>query len=384
MGGIKMTTFMSRTELDISAAEDVRLIRYYTLPEGTAGLLMIYGNKSFVNLCEYDDCWLALTQKADSTYISHPDICADDYTKDILERRKNTRVSERFGFLTGTSSYADKILSYDTKGFSESFAGYILKEIYTSMEADFSLIETKGYRENFSVRCKVNGEEKNLPCVFAASGNEYTYSLGNLFEPTHSASVRVTYDFGSIRITADIRTERSLQHRYCYDLAKAALDRKICEGTQMIFSEDKHFDLSDAEMSPELIAVCDIGENKYSGYTLPWGEKIFYRRDGSEGEFIAENKDQRVIQIYQKYPHDNVTDEIRVTHEIFEQKKSFLIQSEFDDRRIGRGTEKALGGFFYRQGNTSGLSGIDDDLSEMTGAELLEKYLYRKGEVIGG
>ncbi|MCH5193320.1 MAG: hypothetical protein J1F11_05110 [Oscillospiraceae bacterium] len=379
-----MTSFMSLTELDIAAAENVRLVRYYTLPDGTAGLLMIYGNKSFVNLCEYDDGWMTLTQKADSLYTEHPDICADGHTRDILEARKNTRCSERFEFLTGTAPYTEKILNYDAKGFYEGFAGYILKEIYSSMEAEFSLIEARGYRESFSLRCKADGREKALTCGIASSGNEYTYSFGNLFEPVHSAIVRIRYNFGSITVTTDIRTERSMQHRYCYDFSESTLDRKIFEGTQMIFSEEKSFDLPAAEMSRELVSVCGAGGHRYSGYTLPWGENVFYRKSESDGEFIAENKNRRVIQIYQKYPHDNVTDEVRVTHEIFERDGSFLIQSELDDRRMGRGTEKALNGYFYRYAGISGIVGIGEDLSGMTGAQLLEKYLHRKGEITGG
>lgn len=373
-----MTPFMSMTELDIVEAEDVRIVRYYALPDGTSGLLMIRGDKSFVNLCEYDSGWLTLTRKADSLYLEYPDICADNYTRDILEARKNTRCSERFEFLINMEPYTEKMLSYDTKEFSESFAGYILNEIYSSMEAEFSLIGIKGYRENFSVRCKVDGEKKNLPCVFVTSGDVYTYCFGNLFEPAHSMEVRVRYDFGGIEVIADSRTEKSMQYRYFYDFVKGTLNRRTFEGTQIIFSEEKSLDLPAAEISPELMSVCDSGKYKYSGYTLPWGENIFYRQSESEGEFMAENKNRRVIQIYRRYPHDNVTDEVRVTHEFFERDGNFLIQSELDDRRYGRGTEKIPGGFFYRHGNASGFTGTSDDLSGMTGAELFEKYLYRK------
>ena len=50
-----MTPFMSKTQVEISQIENADLIRYYTMPDNTQALIVMYDGNKYVNLCEYDD-----------------------------------------------------------------------------------------------------------------------------------------------------------------------------------------------------------------------------------------------------------------------------------------------------------------------------------------
>lgn len=371
-----MTPFMSKTELDIIQAENVSLIRYYTLPDGAQGLLLIYDGKRFINLCEYDDYWQLLTHRADSLYLEYPDACMDDYTRNILESRKNTSCLERFDFLTGTKRYTEKLVGFGTSAFSESLVGYFLSEIYKDIETDFSLIGIKGYRDRLSVLCKVNGEEKTLPCELSVLQNEYTYCFGNIFTALNNAQIRVKYSFGCIEITTDCSTKRILRSEYRYDLIDNVIFHKVLENGQIIFIDEQPIRLPEADISEQTRQICGLENRSFRGYVLPWNERVYLYDSDSSGEFISDNGG-RILQIYREKLYNNETDEISAVHEIFGGDEDILlIQSELV--RDGSGMKSDVDGFYYRYIGKTGSQDMAEYLTDVTSAPIFDKYLQKQ------
>lgn len=372
-----MTPFISKTELDIIQADNVSLIRYYTLPDGTQGLLLIYDGKRFINLCEYDDYWQLLTHRADSLYLEYPNSCMDDHTRNILESRKNSSCLGRFDFLTGTKRYTEKLVGFGTSAFSENLVGYFLSEIYKDIETDFTLIGIKGYRDRFSVLCKVNGAEKTLPCEFSAAQNEYTYCFGNIFTALNSAQIRVKYGFGCIEITTDTSTKRTLRNEYRYDLINKNFFHRVWENGQVLFIDEQSIDLPEAHISEQTCQICGLQNNSFRGYVLPWNERVFLFNSDSYGEFISDN-DGMLIQIYHEKLYNNESHEISATHEIFGRDEDILlIQSELMCDGSAVSTKSDVDGFYYRYIGKTGAQDMAEYLTDVTSAPILDNYLQK-------
>ncbi|MGN1101176.1 MAG: hypothetical protein ACI4RG_03225, partial [Huintestinicola sp.] len=84
--------YMDKTELAIAGISDADIIKYYTMPDGTAGLLVIKGILVF-NMSAGETYYDSLEQAAARAYISCPETAADDYTREILKKRTAAEIS---------------------------------------------------------------------------------------------------------------------------------------------------------------------------------------------------------------------------------------------------------------------------------------------------
>lgn len=368
-----MTPYMTRTELDMIRMEKADLIRYYTLPDGTQGLLVISGGQS-INLCEYDDLWMMLTQTADRLYIKTPDACMDEYTEEILERRKQFSDMGRYGYLTSMPRYGDKVLNYGLAAFSESFMGYFLSRIYRDIEIDVSVKEVKGFRSRFSILCKVDGDERYIPCSFTALRSEHRYSFGNIFSMTDTAGITLRYGFGRIEVVTESHTRRELRHEYVYDIPQDTVSHRVMEDGEIIYIDKKIKKRPSVQMTDEEKLICGVTEDDYTGYEMPWGERVFLRAD----EMIADNGSGLMVQICSEELFDNKRGEIAAVHEIFSRKGRMLVQSDLYCKGLVKSFDNVKSGYYYRYISDDGIVEITDDPETMSAAQMTDKYLYDK------
>lgn len=366
-----MTPYMSRTELDMIALKTADIIRYYTLPDGTRGLLVIGEGKS-INLCEYDDQWMMLNGTADRLYRVSPDACMDEYTAEILESRKDLGAMSRYGYLTGSQKYEYKVLNYLTAAFSESLMSCFLMRIYKDIGIDLQIKEIKGFRSRFALSCRVDGEEKLIPCRFYGCRNEFGYSFGNIFSASDTASITVKYVFAGIEVITESHTRRDLRHEYHYDLSDHTVTHRVLENGEIIFLDTKTENCPPAYMTDEEKLICGVSDELFIGCELPWGERVFL----SSGEMICDNRSGLMVQICSQEILDNRYGEIYAIHEISSRKDRRLIQSELYCDGLVKSFDSMCSGFYYRYISGSDVFGITDDLSAMSAAQVTKKYLF--------
>lgn len=370
-----MTPFMSKTELDISQIRNVDIIRYYELPDKAQGLLLIYGGRTFINLCEYDSHWEMLAQAAYKAYLEDPAVCADEYTKDILESRKNRSVIKRFGFLTAAAKQYKKTVNCSLSMFPEEFIACFLSQIYKDLEADFALNEVKGWHGNYSISCKTDGKERRLPCRIEAVPEGYVYFFGNLFDPAHTARIKLRYGFGEMEIVTESETKRELRRESRYDFSANTLTRMATSDRQVIFHDESPLALPAAEMPESVRTVCGEGNAEFNGYALPWGEKVFIRTDGAD-ETVFDNGKGLITQICREGFYGNRSGFVAAVHEVFANKGNMLIQSELRCRGLNKMLDGGQEGFYYRYIRGAETGAITDDLTGISSAQILDKYLY--------
>lgn len=371
-----MTPFMSRTQLEISQIEKADLIRYYTMPDNTQALIVIYNGNKYINLCEYDDYFSMLAKTADQLYLNYPESCFDDYTSEIIEKRKKLSFPTRFSFIAECSKHEEKVLTFGTGMFSKNFIEYFLSKIYSDAEATFRLSSIKGNRNRYMISCTVNGINKQLPCSITSQGNEYVYTLGNLFNGTHTAQITLRYAHSKTEVITQSFTDRELRHEYIYDLLQNSLRCMIIEDGQVIFCEEISPELEKTEMSEEVKLICEIGGNYAQGALLPWGEKIFM----TDKETIYCNDSEMITQIYEEELCNGRKSEISVVHEIFREKTRLLVQSKLCCTRLIKSLDSSQEGYYYRHINDGEIKKIKDDLFGIPGVEIIDRYLHKDNE----
>lgn len=373
-----MTPFMSSTQLDIVQAENVELIRYYQLPDDVRGLLLICGDRKAINLCEYDDYWDLLNDAAYKAYRKDPDVCMDDFTRQILERRSVYGGLKRYSFLTSAARQEDKAIGYSTAVFSRRFAGHFLSKIYDSIETDFTLLDVSGYRDRFNISCRVNGIDRYLPCSFSAEGCRVRYSFGNLFAPTDMAHITLKYDAHSLEVITESITSRTLRSEYLFDFESGELMQRVLENNEIVYFDKNNADLYAADMTDEIRAVCGIEDDCFVGAEMPWGERIFIRNDKCCGELVSDNGSGRLIQIYKEDCEDKITGEITAVHDVFSHDGGMLVQTELVSSGLVKSVDNVQEGYYYRYIGENGIEYINDDLFGLTSAQMLDRYLYNR------
>lgn len=371
-----MTPFMSKTQVEISQIENADLIRYYTMPDNTQALIVMYDGNKYVNLCEYDDFFPMLAKAADRLYLKNPESSFDEYTSEIMESRKKMSSPSRFSFAAECKKHDEKALPFGTGMFSKNFIGYFISKIYSDAEAEFKLSNIKGYRNRYMISCTVNGNEKVLPCSFASHDNQYEYTLGNLFEGNHTAQVTLRYSHGKIEVITQSFTDREIKHEYLFDIPNNELKCRIIEDGQVIFYDESSPELEKAEMSEEVQLICGTDVENVQGILLPWGEKVFM----TDTETTYVNGSERITQIVEEELYDGRKSEISVTHEIFRHKNKLLVQSGMRCTRLIKSLDSSQEGYYYRCINGDEIKMIKEDLFGIPAAEIIDRYLHKDNE----
>ena len=371
-----MTPFMSKTQVEISQIENADLIRYYTMPDNTQALIVMYDGNKYVNLCEYDDFFPMLAKAADRLYLKNPEISFDEYTSEIMESRKKMSSPSRFSFAAECKKHDEKALPFGTGMFSKNFIGYFISKIYSDAEAEFKLSNIKGYRNRYMISCTVNGNEKVLPCSFTSQDNQYVYTLGNLFEGNHTGQVTLRYSHGKTEVITQSFTDREIKHEYLFDITNNELKCRIIEDGQVIFFDESSAELERAEMSKEVELICGTDSENVQGILMPWGEKVFM----TETETIYVNESGLITQIVEEELYDERNSEISVTHEIFRHKNRLLVQSEMRCTRLIKSLDSSQEGYYYRCFSDDKIKMIKDDLFGIPAAEIIDRYLHKDNE----
>ena len=369
-----MTPYMSKTLLDMMQMEKADLIRYYTLPDGTKGLLVISDGNS-VNLCEYDDEWMMLIKKVDSLYRISPDACMDEYTEEILRGRLELGSMDRFAYLGEAARYNDKAITYSRAAFSQELVTYFLGKIYEDIGIELKIREIKGSRSRFIISCKVDDEEKNIPFSFTEEDGGYRYRFGNIFSAADTAEIFLKYEAGSIYVSTESSTSRELRHDHSYSLFECSCEQRIIADGQIVFSDTQKEEMQRAQLTDTERYICGVEDDSFTGYILPWGERIFVKGDEHSREMIADNSSGMIIQIYSEKMSDGIWGEIKAVHEIFSQDDRMLIQTGISGEVKVKNLGDEHGGYYYRYINGSETAEIKDEFRGMTCAQITEKYL---------
>lgn len=371
-----MKPFMSKTQVEISQIEKADLIRYYTMPDNTQALIVMYNGNKYINLCEYDDCFSMLAKSADRLYLNYPESCFDDYTSEIIESRKKLSFPARFSFIAECRKHEEKVLTFGTGMFSKNFIGYFISKIYSDAEATFTLSSIKGNRNRYMISCTVNGNEKILPCSFTSQDDQYVYTLGNLFDSRHTAIVTLKYTHGKIEVITQSFTDREIKHEYLYDIKHNDLRSRIIDDGQVIFCEEISPELEKTEISKDVRLICEIDSNNVQGTLLPWGEKIFM----TEKETVYDICSKLITQICEEELCDGRKSEISVVHEIFRHKNRMLVQSKMHCTRLIKSLDSSQEGYYYRQINSGEIQNIKEDLFGIPAAMIIDRYLHKDNE----
>lgn len=349
---------MDKKELaiaDISAAE---LIKYYIMPDGVMGLLVIVGGRVF-NLSSGEKNYESLEQAALRAYSSCADIAADDFTRDILSARSAAALSSMFKVYESLDAAYEKILPFEKDKVSVFLyiIEYYLEMIYEKLGfvTDFHT-ELTGYRRKYSLNFRLNNERKSIPFSYKEYGSCCEMVFGNIVEASDSVKLTVKYNFGMVTVTADVRCKKHIRTENIFDMLRKTETLRIFDETEIVYNSCKAISSTSCDIPQEIRMVST--SYKYETLDLPWG-KVFLVDSENVTEIIVyqKNANDTTAFLYQSQREylaadkEIVTDSMAAVHELFCSDGKRNICTHFlptGDFSRGIYKQKYENRFFYR------------------------------------
>lgn len=316
--------YMNKTELAIAGISGAELIKYYIMPDGVMGLLVIKDSMVF-NLSSGEKYFESLEQAALRAYAFCPDAAADDYTRDILDKRSVTDLSPIFRKYESIDGAYEKTMPFE-KGTVITFRQmmeYYLEMIYEKLGfGTFFPAELTGYRRRYSLSFRLNGERKTIPFTYKENGSCYEMVFGNIIGASDSVKLSVKYTFGMISVTADVRCKKHIRTENTFDMIHKTEKLRIFDETDIVYDSSKAMASTPDEIPEEIKMICT--SEKYEVLHLPWG-KVFFIDSDNKTEMIAYQKkpNDAAAFLYQSereylsYDRGIVTDSMTAVHEVF-------------------------------------------------------------------
>lgn len=353
-----MNQYMDKTELAIAGISGAELIKYYFMPDGVMGLLVIKGSMVF-NLSLGEKHFESLEQAALRAYASCPDAAADDLTREILTERSGTELSPIFGKYENTYGAFEKTLPFEKDKVStfRQMMEYYLEMIYEKLGfVTMFPAELTGYRRKYSLSFRLNGERKAIPFSYSESGSCFDMVFGNIIGASDTVKLSVKYAFGIISVTADVRCKKHLRTENTFDMIHKTEKLRIFNETDIVYDNSKAIAPTPDEIPEEIKMICTF--EKYEALQLPWG-KIFFIDSDNKTEMIAYQKksNDTTAFLYQSqreylsYDRNIVTDSMTAVHEVFYTHGKMNICTHFlpvDSFSKGIYKQKFENRYFYR------------------------------------
>ena len=314
--------YMDKTELAIAGISDADIIKYYTMPDGTAGLLVIKGILVF-NMSAGEPYYDSLEQAAARAYISCPEAAADDYTREIMKKRTAAEISPVPLQYEGTEGTYVKSLPFekDTAGTFQCMMEYYLRMIYEQLglEAEaFSLL--KGYRSKYTLSFRLNGERKTVPFSYSERGSCFEMVFGNIISPTDSIKLSVKYSFGEITVTSLVKCGRHMRIENVFDIIHKTERLRIFDEAEIVYDGRKELALSEETDNGDIEIISTGG--RYEMIRLPFGNAYCCETENKTEIIVVQNDTGgQTVFLYhsgREYPANDksvVTDSFNTVHE---------------------------------------------------------------------
>lgn len=322
---------MDKTELLISSISDASLIRYYIMPNGIMGLMIIY-QSNVINLAANDRYFPVLEKTAVRCYTADNSTAADSFTREILAKRS----------LSGSYTWAERLsdcevsdtrlgMTYKSlvmtqKAFIEHYIGMILKRLGIQMRLP-SVIT--GYRTHFTLSFHDGITQRQIPFTFKEESGKYTYLFGNIASPGDSLALSLSTSFGKADITADLESSRYVGIRERFDLLSSENALYMFDEDEPIYDNKQKLTSSSADLSDVSDVLLFTGTS--CEITLPWCRTVICRSEDTTGYafiFHDPEHDNTVIheysQVYLSDRSDIVTDSTNAIHELYNKDGSMI------------------------------------------------------------
>lgn len=319
-----MKQYMNKKELAIADISDAELVKYYFLPDGVLGLLVISGSKVF-NLSAEEKYFENLEQAALRAYCSRPHVAADEFTREILENRSAAALSPIFSEYENLDGTYEKTLPFEKNkvGTLLSMMEYYLQMIYERLGFSAAFpSEIKGYRKNYSLNFRLNNERKTIPFSYTEWGDGCETVFANFPQISDKITISVKYSFGIISVTADVRCKKHIRTENTFDILRKTETLRIFDETDIVYNNSKPIQAVPCHIPSEIIPISK--SERFEALPLPFGTAFISKTD-KKSKIITYQKSQKdtaafIFHSEREYSGNDksiVTDSMTAAHEIF-------------------------------------------------------------------
>lgn len=314
-----MNTYMDKTELAIAKIRSADKIKIYKMPNGIMGLLIISG-KSFFNYSADEKYFRQLEAMAVRLYSVCPYAAVDEFTAKILEKRAAAELSSWRLFYKVLKVSDDKKKpsdKYTVKSFKQIIE-YYLEMIYDKIgcKAQFPA-ELNGYKRRFCLLFRLNDQKKAVPFSFDMINGRCKMFFGNVIDAVDSIKLTIEFDFGKIRVNADVRSKKELRIENIIDIIGGEEKLRIFDDAEVVFSKISDMSVAESCLPTKLCSISEI--NACKCVALPWGAAYLYAADDTIEILTMLGSDfvHHSAQTYSAADRRIITDSMSAVHEFF-------------------------------------------------------------------
>lgn len=315
---------MNKTELAIADISGAELIKYYFMPDGVLGLLVIKGSEVF-NLSEGEKYFDSLEQAALIAYASCAEAAADELTRKLLSERSSAALLPMLGRYENIDGACERSQPFEKDKVSSllPMAEYYLEMIYHRLGYKTSFTgELKGYRKKYSLSFRLNDERKTIPFSFKDHGSGFEMVFGNFIDTCDSVRLFAKYSFGMVLVTADVSCQKHLRAENTFDVIHKTEALRIFDEAEIVYNSSKAIVSTHDEIAGDMGMICT--DQIYETMQLPWGRAYFNEQDNKREMIIFQKSHSDtngfIYHSIREYLSDDkriVTDSITAVHEIF-------------------------------------------------------------------
>lgn len=315
---------MNKTELAIAYISGAELIKYYIMPDGVMGLLIVMRRKVF-NLSSGEKYFDSLEQAALRAFAACPDAAEDELTRKLLAERAGAEISPVCRQYENTCGTYEKKLPFekDTVSSFLQMTEYYLNMIYEKLgyEAIFPG-ELRGYRRKYSLSFRLNGERKTIPFSYSENGSCFEMVFGNAIEASDSIRLSLKYTFGMISVTAEVSCKKHMRIENTFDMRCKTEKLRIFNETEIVYDSTGNIASIPCDIPKEIEMICT--SERYELMELPF-TFVYFTDNENKAEMIAAQKSRsdKITALYhseRKYlscEKSIVTGSMTAFHEIF-------------------------------------------------------------------
>ncbi|MCI7767225.1 MAG: hypothetical protein MSJ26_04490 [Oscillospiraceae bacterium] len=327
---------MDKTEIAIAGISEAETIKYYFMPDGVMGLLLIKDSEVF-NLSAGESHFDSLEQAAVRAFAACSDAAADDMTREILSERAGAVISPILRQIEGADGAYEKTMPFekDTVSAFQWMMEYYLEMIYEKLGCNAVFpAELKGYRRRYSLSFRLNGERKAIPFSYTERGGCFDFVFGNIIGATDSIMLSVRYSFGIISVNIRVKCKKQMRIENTFDILRKSEKLRIFDDSEIIYDGCRDIASVKGDIPEKIKKICICCGHDI--IKLPFGYALISASDNKTEIIAAQNNFNGtaafLFQAEREFTASEnkiVTDSMAAVHEFFQSDGKMNICSRF-------------------------------------------------------
>lgn len=282
-------------ENQINSVENISYINFYQISNNNCnikrasymGLIVIYNQIHYINLCSNDKMFEKLRDKVIIVFKREKqfgNIKTNDFTNSVLNSTFSEDNISDISLYQSHTGYYNKLITYCNNEiliFKKMlfFSFTKIFEYYSLINEEILLYDiVPGYRNDFVILYSKKKEKGHISLHYQKiSSCEYEFTFGNILDKSCEGCILIEYMQDKVNVKINCNIKKVCIY-FVFDFINRLICKKVYSDNILLsdVKEECNYRKCFSKDNQSLLLSLKQNIDKYTVYTLPWGEKYFY------------------------------------------------------------------------------------------------------------